>query len=117
MSLRSGPVAEKTDGVKTDKSFGRLYRIGVTMNLLNPKIIIFFLAFLPPFVAAMGGRPSDVVILGLIFSVQAAVIFSTVSVVGGYASRFLPDSAMEGRAVAVAKAVIYWAIAAYMLIM
>ncbi|QPA31907.1 LysE family translocator [Thermaerobacillus caldiproteolyticus] len=58
-----------------------LYKKGILMNLLNPKVSLFFLALLPQFVDKTIGHVSiQMLILGIIFLVQALVIFVTVSV-------------------------------------
>jgi threonine/homoserine/homoserine lactone efflux protein len=61
-----------------------LYWRGVVMNITNPKVAIFFLAFLPQF-TQVGGLPISLqmVILGLLFIATALVVFSTIAVLSG----------------------------------
>lgn len=59
----------------------KLYVKGFIMNILNPKVSIFFLAFLPQFVnPQMGNIPMQMIILGLIFMVLTIVVFSSIGV-------------------------------------
>jgi threonine/homoserine/homoserine lactone efflux protein len=56
-----------------------LFRRGFIMNLLNPKVALFFLAFLPQFVVPAAGRlPLQMLLLGGIFMLQAVAVFSLI---------------------------------------
>lgn len=64
--------------------FGRLYAQGFLMNVLNPKVSLFFLAFLPQFINADGeALMSQAIVLGLLFFGQALIVFSLVSFFAG----------------------------------
>ena len=61
-----------------DRSSGRLFRDGIVVSVLNPKIAVFFLAFLPQFVdASRGSIPAQVLFLGTLYAVLAFVTDST----------------------------------------
>ena len=61
-----------------------LYRRGILMNVTNPKVSIFFLAFLPQFCdEARGSVALQCVSLGLLFMLAAALAFTAVSFLAG----------------------------------
>lgn len=65
----------------------KLYVKGFIMNILNPKVSIFFLAFLPQFVTTSNGNiPLQMIILGLVFMLMTIVVFSSIGVAGNLLS-------------------------------
>ncbi len=72
------------------QSLFNLYKQGFIMNLLNPKVIIFFLAFFPGFIVESNGNITrQIYILGLLFMLQAFLVFSFVSIVSDKLTSFL----------------------------
>jgi threonine/homoserine/homoserine lactone efflux protein len=69
---------------------GSLFRRGFIMNVLNPKVALFFLAFLPQFVnPASGELPGQMIVLGAVFMIQALIIFSLIGWFSGTIGRQL----------------------------
>lgn len=90
----------------------KLYRTGITMNLLNPKVIIFFLALFPQFIEKTSLTPrTDVLILGATFAVISVTIFSLVALLSDFISSKLSVKEASPKIMAWVKASIYWAIA------
>ena len=75
----------------SSRSLKALYRRGILMNVLNPKVLLFFLAFLPQFIVVDGGiSPSfQIAMLGLTFAFQALIVFSIVSICAASLRRFI----------------------------
>ncbi len=68
----------------------RVFAQGVLINVLNPKVALFFLAFLPQFVDPAGGNVAlKLVVLGLIFNFNGTIVNLVVGALAGEAGRFL----------------------------
>lgn len=70
----------------------RFYQRGIIMNITNPKVSIFFLAFLPQFTTPDAGPiAAQIIIFGLVFLLSALLIFSLIALlaalIGGWLTR------------------------------
>ncbi len=62
------------------KRFGWLYRRGIIMNVTNPKVSIFFLAFLPQFTDPDRGSISfQLALLGGLFIIATILVFGSIA--------------------------------------
>ena len=67
LSFRSGTSKASLQRAQFP-GYGTLYRRGVIMNITNPKVTLFFLAFLPQFAdPARGGLTAQIIVLGALF--------------------------------------------------
>ncbi len=82
-AFRAGASRPSTQIMDTP-SLGRLYRRGVIMNICNPKVSIFFLAFLPQFVDPARGPVSlQFLSLGGLFLLATVLVFGGISISAG----------------------------------
>lgn len=71
----------------------RMVLRGVAMNLSNPKVLVFFLAFLPQFAdAARGPVAGQILLLGGVFMVCTLLVFGGMAYFSGAAGAFLQSS-------------------------
>jgi len=98
------PVGVQTGEQRTAASAWRLYTRGIVMNLTNPKVVLFFVAFLPQFVRPeIGSVALQLAWFGFLFIVSTLIAFSMIAYLAGYigerlrrsenAQRFLNRSA------------------------
>ena len=74
-------------------SAAQLYLRGVVMNVTNPKVAIFFLAFLPQFAdPERGSITGQIFLLGLLFIASALLIFGAVAWFAGFLGEWLRRS-------------------------
>ena len=74
-------------------SLGKLYRRGIIMNVTNPKVSIFFLAFLPQFAdPGRGSLTLQMVLLGGIFILATILIFGAIALLAGTLGSWLARS-------------------------
>ena len=85
--LLEGQAAEGLSPVQT-------YARGIVMNATNPKVAIFFLAFLPQFVdPAQGSVQWQIVQLGVCFGLATLLVFGGIAALAGRFGQRLRESA------------------------
>jgi len=91
---RRQPVGDSTPRSHATQ---RIFTDGVLVSILNPKIAIFFLAFLPQFVdPSRGPVPQQILLLGLLYVGLALITDSVYALVAGSLRHWLRDRVAGG---------------------
>ncbi|MGY5848030.1 LysE family translocator [Salegentibacter sp. HM20] len=109
-------IAITAEGVIRKKPFA-LYRQGFIMNVLNPKVSIFFLAFFPGFLwDPEGNTILQFYVLGALFMLQTILIFGSVGLAAGQISKYLKKHNNSGVVLKYLQIIVFLGIAVLILI-
>jgi len=106
-----------SDDKPSQKSLPQLFRRGFTMNVLNPKVTIFFLAFFPGFL--FSDSMSTIIqfyVLGVLFMFVSGLIFSTIALLAGSISNYINTNRHVGAVLKWVQIIVFIGIAAYLLL-
>ena len=99
------------------KSLAQLYRQGFIMNVLNPKVTIFFLAFFPGFLFSETlNAVVQFYVLGLLFMFVSGFIFSGIAILAGSISSFMRSNDRAGVVLKWFQIIVFVGIAVYLLL-
>ncbi len=99
------------------QGLGQLFRQGFIMNVLNPKVTIFFLAFFPGFLFSTKlSRVMQFYILGLLFMFVSAIIFSFIAILSGSISEYIRTNSKIGVYLKWLQIIVFVGIAAFLLL-
>ncbi|MGB5957194.1 LysE family translocator [Pseudomonas sp.] len=91
--LSKPSVSAEGGGLHASLSYRRLFTQAFLTNVLNPKVILFYLAFFPQFVDPEGvHKPAAYLVLGIYFAVTAGIWASGVVWFAGALGRKLKTS-------------------------
>jgi threonine/homoserine/homoserine lactone efflux protein len=99
------------------KSNWSLFKQGVIMNLINPKVMIFFLAFFPAFIwDKTENTISQIYILGILFMIVSFITFSGIAILAGSISTYLKQNRNIGFILKWLQIIVFVGIAAFILV-
>lgn len=99
------------------KSYTALFKQGVIMNILNPKVTIFFLAFFPAFIwEPEGNTVYQFYVLGILFMMLSFFIFGSFAWLAGSISSYLKKHASAGLILKWLQIIVFVGIAIFILL-
>ena len=113
---KSDSTISLTTNNVTKKSLFQLYKQGFIMNVLNPKVSIFFLAFFPSFLFSQTIPTTyQFFILGFIFMGVSFSVFSLLAVLAGSIASFIKQHSKVGNTLKWLQIMVFIGIALFIL--
>jgi threonine/homoserine/homoserine lactone efflux protein len=95
--FKSSSDLDLSSNTVSKKSLFQLYKQGFIMNVLNPKVSIFFLAFFPAFLfSETMNTVIQFFILGIIFMITSFIVFSLIAILSGAISNYIKKQSHFG---------------------
>lgn len=91
---------------------GAWFRQGLVVNLTNPKMALFFLAFLPQFLGSATSSAAQFIVLGVCFMVIGYVVDTAVGLLAGTLQRRLAPASSAARTLSLLAGIVYLCLAA-----
>ena len=108
----AGPSAQASAHASVRASAWRMVGRGLVMNLSNPKVLVFFLAFLPQFAdPARGPVAPQLMVLGVVFMFATLLVFGAIACFSGAFGALLQRSVRAQRLLAQVSALVFVALA------
>jgi len=108
-------IALSEENIKK-KSSNQLFKQGFIMNVLNPKVSIFFLAFFPGFLFSNSlNTVVQFYVLGLLFMLVSFLIFATIALLAGVISNYIKKHKNVGQYLKWTQIVVFVGIAIFIL--
>ncbi len=109
-------VALTNDNVPK-KTLWQLFKQGFIMNVLNPKVSIFFLAFFPSFLFSKSlSNVTQFYVLGLLFMLVSFIVFSLIAILAGFISDYLKTHKHVGGVLKWLQLIVFVGIAIFILL-
>jgi threonine/homoserine/homoserine lactone efflux protein len=115
--FKSDPYLQFSNDEVPKKGMAELFKQGFIMNVLNPKVTIFFLAFFPGFL--FSDSLSHIIqfyVLGLLFMLVALIIFGLIAILSGSISNYIKAHAKLGLSLKWLQIVVFISIGLFVLL-
>lgn len=108
LAYKSIKKEESISKINKKKINNNFFKTGLLMNLLNPKVSIFFIALFPGFIFhEIWSNEIQFIILGFIFWLQATLIFISISIFSKKIKNLISSKKVKENKIIIIEALVY----------